>query len=454
MAILRSALKAELPKRIRLGYPEPWIVPPAESVIYRDDLEPAASAVGKSVTATTAMSWVPFFAGVRLISETVGRTPMILYRRTSEDDRERFTTAKLFGIMRRQPNPAMSALVFKETIAGHLVTRGNCFAEIVRDDLGRVAELWPLRPDRMAVLRDTDTGEKIYRYTIASLGDTVDLKPRQIFHIPAFGFDGFVGYSIVTLFRNAIALGMSAEEFGARFFKSGAQPAAVVKHPAGWDQKQIDEFKAKLRGSVTGLSNAQRIAVVEEGITWDKVGMNLDDAQFLESRAFSRTEAAIMLGLTPDAVGDFSRATFSNIEEQTLRLATFGLGSWFDRIAEESNRQLVWEAYGDRAYYEFVVEKLLQGRALDQMKVFQMLWQVGGINASTIAKKLNLPAPADGAGDGYYRPVNYELAMDPESAKSQAEEEAAAAAAAARNGNGSSNGAGVLPTDGQLERVG
>lgn len=445
MAILRTALK-DAQRQIHLGYPEPYVVGPGESVIYRSDWEPTTTSVGRSVSPETAMTNVPFFAGVRLISQTVGRTPMLLYRRTADDDRERFTSALLFGIMRNEPNPEMSALVFKEALTGHLVTRGNCYAEKVRDDLGRVAQLWPLRPDRMQVLRDNESGRKFYRYRIEQLGDLVDLDAERVFHIPAFGFDGYVGYSIVTLFRQAIALGLSTEEFGARFFKSGAQPAAVVKHPADWDQKRIDNFAAKLRGNHSGLSNAQRIAILEDGISWEAVGMNLDDAQFLETRKFQRGETATMLGLPPHTIGDLERATFTNIEEQGLDLVTHGFGSWFDRWSEESNRQLARPAYGERAYYEFVVEKLLQGRALDQMKVFQMLWQIGGINAETIAKRLNLPAPEDGSGKAYYRPSNYKLALDPTSVTSASDDEARER----RNGNG----AGALPTDGQLERVG
>lgn len=441
--ILRTALKAS---SIHLGGTgQGWTTPIDRDVIYRSDWEPQTTAVGRSVTPENAMSFVPFFAGVRLIAESVGRTPLVLYRRKDNDDRERATDKKLYGLLHDEPNPEMSAMVWKEAMQGHLVTRGNCYSEQARDDLGRVAELWPLRPDRIQVLRDTETRKKFFRYRIETLGDVVDLTSDQVFHIPGFGFDGYVGYSIVTLFRQAIALGLAAEEFGARFFKSGAQPAAVVTVPAGWSDDKFNEYSAKLNARHSGLTNAQRIAVIEEGVSWDTVGMNLDDAQFLETRKFQRGETATMLALPPHMIGDLERATFTNIEEQGLNLVAYSFGSWFDRWSQETNRQLVRPAYGNAMYAEHMPEALLKGRSLDQMKVFQMLWQIGGINADTIARKLNLPAPTDGSGAGYYRPVNYSLALDPTAAES---DQSDAGDSSARNGAGS------LPTDGQLERVG
>jgi HK97 family phage portal protein len=440
VGVLRTAVKAS--SYIHLGGGQGYSVPPNYSVIHREDWEPTTTAVGRSVTPESAMSFVPFFAGTRLISTTVGRTPQVLYRRLAKDERDRATDKQLYRILHDEPNEAMSALVFKETLTGHMITRGNCYAEQVPDDLGRLSGLWPFRPDRMQVLIDTDTGLKFYRYRIEKLGDIVDLPANRVFHIPAFGFDGLVGYSLVSLFRQSIAVGLSAEEFGARFFKSGAQPSLVVHHPAQWDDNQVKKFAAKFRGNHRGLSNAQRIAIIEEGISIEKVGMNLDDAQFLETRKFQRNETAVMLGLPPHTLGDLERATFSNIEEQGLDLVTYGFGAWFDRWDHETNRQLVRPAYPDM-YAEHLVEALLKGRALDRAKFYQMLWQMGVLNAETIARRENLPKPEDGSGKTYWRPVNYEPAL-------AIDEPGGPGIGAPPVPEG---GAGDLPTDGGLERA-
>lgn len=406
---------------IHIGAPSPSnAVPNSRSVVYTSPwFDDTRTSTGKSVTPETAMTSVPFFAGVRLISETVGRLPQILYRREDGDNRARATDKKLYGLLHDEWNPEMSARTGKSTLTGHIVTRGNGYARKVRDDLERVAELWPLRPDRMSVLRDSETGAKFYRYRIESLGDEVDFAADDILHIPGFGFDGYVGYSIVSLFRESLALGLSAQEFGAKFFKSGAQPAGIITHPAAWDQTRIDTFAKAFQRNHSGPTGAQRIAIVEEGVSWESVGMSLDDAQFLDTRKFQRGETATMLNIPPHMLQDVERSTSwgTGIEEQTLGFAVFSMGSWNDLWDTEVNRQLVRPAYGSSHYVETLIDALLAGRALDRWKVYQMARHLGVMNGDQIAKRENLPAPADGSGAAYWRPANLVDAMEEEPAE-------------------------------------
>jgi HK97 family phage portal protein len=421
VSILGGAMKAV----IHIGAPSPSnAVPTSQSVVYTSPwYDDTRTSTGKSVTPEKALESVPFYAGVRLISETAGRLPQILYRKGADDARERATDKKMYALLRDEWNPEMSARTGKTTLTGHIVTRGNGYARKVRDELERVAELWPLRPDRMTVLRDRSTGMKFYRYRIESLGDEIDFPAEDIFHVPGFGFDGYVGYSIVSLFRESLALGLSAQEFGARFFKSGAQPAGILTHPAGWSQTKIDEFAANFRRNHSGPTGAQRIAIIEEGVSWESVGMSLDDAQFLETRKFQRGETATMLNIPPHMLQDVEKSTSwgTGIEEQTLGFATFSMGSWNDLWDTEVNRQLVRPAYGQSHYAETLIDALLVGRALDRWKVYQMARHLGVMNGDQIAKRENLPAPADGSGASYWRTANLEVATDPADEEAEAE---------------------------------
>src|SRR5687767_3988719 len=154
MGLIRRALKS--PSYIHLGGGTGWTVPPSRSIIYQSPWDDASHTVsGRVVDDKTALSYPPFFAGVRLIAETVVRMPLILYRRNGES-RERASDVSMYNMLRLSPNPDMTAMTFKESLQGHVITRGNGYAEKVRDGLGRVVEMWPLRPDRMSVLYDTD----------------------------------------------------------------------------------------------------------------------------------------------------------------------------------------------------------------------------------------------------------------------------------------------------------
>jgi HK97 family phage portal protein len=448
------ALKAStVPGYIHLGGGQGFVTPPSSDITIVSPWDNGRP-VRSISTAEDALAYPAFYAGVRLLSESVGRLPLVLYRRTGRDERERMSGTKLYRVLHDDFNAEMTALNGKATMMGHVILRGNAYAEKEYDDLGRITGLWPLRPDRMAVLRDRSTGRKFYRYTLPD-GEQVDLTAEQIFHVPGFGYDGYIGYSVVSLFRRTLELGLSAEEFANRFFKSGGMPATVVHHPAAWGDPKVAEFSRKLRSNYQGLTNAQRIAILEEGVTWEAVGMNHDDAQMLETRAFQKGEAATILNIPPHMLQDVSKSTSwgTGIEEQTLGFVTFSLGGWLDRYSAETNRQLVRPSYTS-AYAEFLLEALLKSRPEDRARYYQALWSMGVLNPETIARKENLPAPDQGGT--YYVPVNYqpvEAAAVPEDDEERAARTAAGtkpvtAADLAReltrsgatNGNGNGNG--------------
>ena len=99
---------------------------------------------------------------------------------------------------------------------------------IIRTGKNHIAGLYPLLPDRMEVDRDSQTSALIYTTTA---GNAVTLKPSDVLHIPGPGFDGIMGYGPIALEKNAIGLGIVAEEYGSTFFKNGARPSGVLTHP-------------------------------------------------------------------------------------------------------------------------------------------------------------------------------------------------------------------------------
>ena len=157
------------------------------------------SKAGVSVTNANALTSTAYYAGVTLIAQTLAQVPLILYKRL-ERGKERAISEQLYRVLHDEPNPYMDAMTFKETQQGHLLTWGNSYAEIEREPDGQVRYLWPLRPDRMQV--KWQNGEIVYIYSLAS-GSSVQINYKDMFHIPAFGFDGLIGYDPITLAREA-----------------------------------------------------------------------------------------------------------------------------------------------------------------------------------------------------------------------------------------------------------
>jgi HK97 family phage portal protein len=244
---------------------------------------------GARINETTALYNTALSACVRLLAETVATLPLHVYRtdgRTREVESEHPTARVL-----RAPNPEMDAVQFRETMMGHVLTWGNAYAEIERDGAGRPVRLWPLLPDRTKPQR-TDRGTLYYTTAIGTR--TFELPAQNVFHLAGLGFDGIVGYSPVRMHREAIGLALATEEFGASWFGSGSRPSGVLTHPGVLNPEAKANLRTSWEAMHSGLGNANRVAVLEQGLTWTQIGIPPEDAQFLETRKFQVEEIARM----------------------------------------------------------------------------------------------------------------------------------------------------------------
>ena len=270
----------------------------------------SVSKSGVSVSPSSAMTCVPYFAGVRLIAETAGQLPLIEYQRLNPRGKRRATDRRLYYLLHDEPNPEMSAVSFKEALQGQCVTWGNAFAEIDWDmETGAPRSIWPLQSSRMKVGREPTTKELLYVYTLPD-GKVVNLPAYRVWHMPGYGYDGLIGYDTIHLFREAIGLALGLEEFGARFFGNGTNTGGFLQHPNKLSKEAFDRLKNSMAEQYEGLSNAHRLMILEDGMTYSKIGIPPDNAQFLESRKFQKNEIATILHIPPHMIGDLEHATF------------------------------------------------------------------------------------------------------------------------------------------------
>lgn len=364
------------------------------------------TATGVSVTANTALTCVPYFAGVRLIAETVGQLPLIEYRRLSPRGKERAADRKVYQLLHDAPNPEMDAISFKESLQGQAVTWGNAFAEIQWDtENGMPVALWPLRADKMKVGRDTVNGQIIYVYALPD-GTTAKLPAWRIWHMPGFGFDGLIGYDTVYQAREAIGMAMALEEFGARFFGNGSSPSGVLTHPNRLTTSAQDTLRKQWQEMHSGLSNQHRVAILEEGMKYQQIGIPPDNAQFLETRKFQIIEIARLLNIPPHMLRDLERATFSNIEHQAIEFVTYTMTPWFVRWEQTCKRKLLLPGEQNTYFVEFLVDALLRGDSASRAAFYKELYYMGVLSPNDIREKENMNPIGDPAGDKYYVQAN------------------------------------------------
>ena len=369
----------------------------------RDSVSAAAafpfglSGSGKSVNARTAIQVSAVYACVRVIAETVASLPFAVF----EQDRQGTQKAPdhpLYRLLHDEPNPEMTSFVWREAMLTHLLLWGNSYSQILRAGRGNIVGIYPLLPDRMEVDRD-DKGRLTYTYSTTN-GQQVKLRPEDVLHIPGLGFDGVMGYSPIAVERNAVGLSIAAEEFGSKFFGNGATPSGILTHPN--TVKNPKALRESWMAAYGGSSNSNRIAILEEGMTFTRISMPNNEAQFLETRKFQVEEICRIYRVPPHMIGDLEHATFSNIEHQSIDFAVHCIRPWLVRIEQSVNRALFTEQEKGRYYCQFNLDGLMRGSYKERMEGYAIGRQNGFLSANDIRRLENQnPIPREDGGDAY-----------------------------------------------------
>ena len=360
---------------------------------------------GKTVTERSAMQMTAVYSCVRILSEAVAGLPLHLYKYTDSGGKAMALDHSLYRLLHDEPNPEMSSFVFRETLMTHLLLWGNAYAQIIRNGKNEIVALYPLMPNKMSVDRD-ENGRLYYTYyrgsdeAIKNKEFAVTLQPSDVLHIPGLGFDGLVGYSPIAMAKNAIGMAIACEEYGAKFFANGAAPGGVLEHPG--TIKDPQRVRESWQSTFGGSGNANKIAVLEEGMKYTPIGISPEQAQFLETRKFQINEIARIFRVPPHMVGDLEKSSFSNIEQQSLEFVKYTLDPWVIRWEQSIQRSLLSKDEKAVYFVKFNLEGLLRGDYQSRMNGYAIGRQNGWMSANDIRELENLDRiPAEDGGDLY-----------------------------------------------------
>lgn len=361
---------------------------------------------GKPVNERTAMQTTAVYACVRILAEAVASLPLHVYEYQDDGGKKLVHDHPLYYLLHDEPNPEMTSFVFRETLMSHLLIWGNAYAQIIRDGAGRVLGLYPLLPDKMEVQRD-DKGNIYYVYsrnsdenpTFKEYGN-IKLKAEDVLHIPGLGFDGLIGYSPIAMAKNAVGMTLACEEYGASFFANGANPGGVLEHPGVL--KDPSKVRESWNSVYRGVNNAHKIAVLEEGMKYQQIGIPPEEAQFLETRKFQINEIARLYRIPPHMVGDLDKSSFSNIEQQSLEFVKYTLDPWVIRWEQALQKSLLLPGEKGKYFIKLNVDGLLRGDYQSRMNGYAVGRQNGWFSANDIREMENMnPIPDEEGGNLY-----------------------------------------------------
>jgi HK97 family phage portal protein len=302
----------------------------------------------------------------------------------------------------------MDAISFWESRVANMDLWGTAYAEKIENRSGVLAALRPIASASITPMR-TSSGKLIYEQTTQGAGKRT-LPAESVLRISGMSLNGISGLSLVGYHREAIALGLACQRFGAKFFKQGATISGHVEVDKTLGDKAFARLRDTFERMYSGLDNAHKTLILEEGAKFHTVGMPLKDAQFLELQKFTQIDICGIMDVPPHKIGILDHATFSNVEEQNIQWVVDTIAPLAIRISSAVNRQILGN---DPKYYaEHVLNSLLRGDILKRYQAFGMGRQWGWLSTNDILRLENMN-PVEWGNDDHLRPLNMVPASAP-----------------------------------------
>lgn len=361
------------------------------------------SKAGVTVTEQTALNVAAVMTCVSLISRTVSTLPIGVFERLDGKGKKRAAYHPLERLLNK-PNGWQTRNEFVGMMQAHLLLRGNAFAYAQTDRIDgktQIVEMIPIHPDRMRVEQGRAYGLK-YTWTTQD-GKQIVLPTEEVFHLRGLSTDGVCGRSPLQDARDVIGVAIATQSHAANFWKRDATPSLALRHPqvlSDVAKKNIqDSWEATYAGQ-----DARRVAVLEEGMEIEQLSVSAQDAQFLETRKFQRSEIAGWFHVPPHMIGDTEKSTSwgTGIEQQQIGFLTFTIRPWLVAWEQRFNRDLV--ANKERFFVEFNVDGLLRGDIGSRYTAYQKGVQGGWLSPNDVRALENMN-PVEG-GDIYLAPMN------------------------------------------------
>ena len=350
-----------------------------------DAFEGGETSSGIPMNEKTALGIPAVYACIRVLTEAVASLPLLTYERFPNGDRERARDFSLFRLLHDAPNPLMTSFELRELLVGHLCLRGNAYCYIQREQ-GEVVALWPLHPDKVTV--EASGAELIYKHQNDGQEKTYFM--HDILHIRGLGADGIIGYSPLSLLRDAFGFSKAVQEYSSSYFKNDASPGGILVSPGALSPEVQSNLQKAWASGHSGKGKHHRVAIMDNGLEWKSIGVSPQDSQLIESQKFSVVEIARVFRVPLNLVMDYERSTYSNVTEQNRSFLTHTLQPWLTRIEQAMMKSLLTESEKGKYFIEHLTNGFLRSDTKTRYESYKIAVESGFMTIDEIRQLENL----------------------------------------------------------------
>jgi HK97 family phage portal protein len=353
---------------------------------------------GVRVNADNALTLAAVWACTRYLSQSISTLPWQVRKPAEDLDDDSSTWAKKHPVQSilRRPSLEWSSAQFRETLTHWALRRGNGYAEIERDIMGRALALYPIHPDRVEVLRDKVTGRLFYKVDNGNDPDGF-VDQMDMFHIRGFG-EGPVGLNVMAYAAESLGWAKAAQLFSASFFGNNATPAGIVTMKKPLKPEGLKALQNRFHQLNGGARGNNRTVFLDNEMEYQSVTVDQNKAQFIETQQHLIDDICRWFGVPPHKIYHLLRATFSNIEHQSIEVVQDSLVPWAKRFEDEADFKLFGTQNRQGFYTKIQMRDLLRGDTKTRLEYYRGLREIGVLNADEI-RELEDMAPI-GTADG------------------------------------------------------
>lgn len=364
---------------------------------------------GARVTEETVLGLPATLQALRILSGVFAMTPLHYYRRGAAG-RERVEGGTLQELFHRAPNGFQTAFQYRELMMGDVLLAGAHFAYVSRDTRGAPRALTRLVPGSVTISHffDRSEGQTLFYDATLPDGSRERFPARDILHIAGFSRDGITGLNPIRYAREAFGGALATGRHANDFWSRGGRIDTVLQAKS----RISPEDKSRLRYDWEALHSGpggSRTAVLDQDVTANVLNPDHEKGQFLETRQFQVLDLARIWGVPPHLIFDLSRATFGNIEQQSLEFVIYHLGPHFARIEQAVTMRFAEAGY----FFEHLTDALVRGDLKSRMEAYWHQRQMGMVSANELRRRENLPDIDGEAGAERWRPGNMSIAGTP-----------------------------------------
>ena len=382
-----------------------------------ENMLPARTQAGISVNEEKSLTLPAIFRAVDSLASHLAMLPLPVYRRLENGDRERATDHPVYGLLNSEPNSEQTAMSFRRALHLHAMLWGNGYAMIERGSRGKPRALWTLLPEDVTPRRHDGTGRLYYEHR-SPTGEPENLRAEDVLHVAGLSYDGVVGYGLIKqIARENIGLGLAIASYAQSFFGNNAILGTILSSPTVLKKEQKEANLAAWNAAHQGPDKAFRSIMMDGGLKAEKLAVDNDSAQMLETMTFGVQDVARWTNVPPPLLMELSRATFSNITELGMWYVKFGLAPWFATYEQEFGRKLLTAAEHKTHYVEYLSHALMRGDDKARAQYYATMIDRGIMSINEVRKLENLNSIGP-AGDEHRVPMNTEPAgTEPETDK-------------------------------------